>query len=340
VGYEVLDSGSSTGADDVRPAAPVHDLDALPPVAAAATLRRLTDGVPRRTLAAALVLALVVVALAALGGYRAGRDRARSEAARAARGQVHALAATVGGIGTNAVRGKVQATTQVVVTNAGDLPVQLVATASVVPQLGRPAVLVAGRPQIAAGGQATARVSLLLDCSGDTALPVAVDVLAPDGSRHPVPVQSGGTSMTTRDACAQVALESQPFVAELTGSLGDPLLHLVNRSAAAVTVRLDGGAAGTQAASQFLSVTTTPGFPVTVDADSERTLGFVVRIEACHRDLRDVLAGGTTVIDVRAEPVRSGGPIGSRLPSAAPVSVPVDVSALLSGALARGCPSP
>ena len=111
----------------------------------------------------------------------------------------------------------------------------------------------------------------------------------------------------------------------LTGSLSQPVLELSNSTDQPLTVTLDSGSPLTQAASQYLSVTTRPALPTTVAAGGTRRLALRLDVQGCHRDLGPLADGGLGYFGLDVEGLHEQNQVG------------VDLSALVGAALERSC---
>lgn len=339
MGYEVLDTGRTHdgGGAGVGPV-DVVSLDDLPDPQDHAGRPpgppRLPDWMRRSAERISPLLALVLVLALAAGagaGAWAAHRRAAATQESAARGSVSAFALVVGfDSGASGAPGQVQLPVAVRVFNVGTRPLRIAAATgpgALVDTSSRVTV-VTGDGVVRPGNDALVRVRVSLQCDAMQAVRVSVPVRSEDGTLHEVNARDsdqGLLSQTPQALCAQSS-QVEPMSVRLKGTLAQPVLELVNGTDQPATVSLDSGSPLTQAASQYLSVTTKPALPVTVPAGATRRLTLRLDVQGCHRDLGPIADGGLGYFGLNIDGAQDISQLG------------VDVSALVGAALERSCP--
>jgi hypothetical protein len=337
VGYEVLDGGGATSAvtDRGRGQIEVVALEDLPhpdvdrgprrpprfPPWLVTTLRQVTP-------ALAVAFAVAVLAGVAAGAWVAHRRAAAADEA-SARNAASAFA-IVAGIDSYASGTGQVADVTLRLFNVGARPIT-VATSDpgADPSRTAPVVrLINGDGTLLPGRDALVRAVVALDCDSAGPFQITVAVRSQDGTLHDVAVRDDEHVGLTRSASAMCSRDdyADPLPVRLTGSLRSPSLQLSNTTDRPLTISLDSGSPLTQAASEYLAVTTLPALPLVMAPNSEQHLSLRLTVQGCHRDLGPLQDGGSGYLGLRIE----GSPDG-------PVQTGVDVSALVGAALERSC---
>ncbi|KQX61640.1 hypothetical protein [Angustibacter sp. Root456] len=338
MGYEVLDSGrtSDGGGAGLGPI-DVVSLDDLPdphehagrPPGPPRLPHWVRQAAARISPVLAIVLVGALVAGGAAGAWVAHR-RAAATQESAARAAVSAFALAVGfDGGTTGESGQVQLPVSVRVFNVGSRPLTIAAAkgAGALVDTSSRVTVATGDGVVQPGQDALVRVRVHLRCDSPEAVRLSVPVRSEDGTLHELTVRDsdqGMLSQTPQAICAQSS-QVEPMSVQLIGTLAQPALELANSTEHPVTVSLDSGSPLTQAASQYLSVTTKPGLPVTVAAGATRRLTLRLDVQGCHRDLGRLTDGGMGYFGLNVESPNELSQVG------------VDVSALVGAALERSC---
>ncbi len=338
MGYEVLDAGRTQGADPAHGGLGPVDVVALEDLpdphdqATGPSSPRLPRWLTRRPehLTPQVAAALVGVAVLGLvaGGWWAAR-RAAADQQAGARASVSAFALVVGVDSHDSEAGKV-ADFSLRVYNVGALPLTVVVSDNQSrPPQGEPLVsLVTGDGTVRPGRDALVRARVPLNCESQEALRLRVPVRSPDGTVHRVDARDGDQGALAQSAQALCAQGDyvDPMPVQLTGSLSQPVLELSNTTDRPLTVSLDSGSPLTQAASEYLALTTHPALPLVVPPNASERLQVRIDVQGCHRDLGPLADGGAGYLGLRIEGVPDG-----------MTQTGVDVSTLVGAALERSC---
>ncbi len=338
MGYEVIDTGRTTdgGGAGLGPI-DVVSIDDLPDPHEHAGRPpgppRLPDWVRRTAARISPALAIVLASALAAGigtGAWFSHRRAVATQESAARAGVNAFALAVGlDSGASTEPGKEQIVVAVRIFNVGHRPFSVAAAKGVgaLVDTGSRVTVITGDGVVRPDRDALVRVRVPLHCDAMEAIKVSVPVRSEDGSLHQLTVRDtdqGMLTQTPQAICSQAA-NVEPISARLTGTLSQPVLELTNSTDTPVTVTLDSGSPLTQAASQYLAVTTRPGMPATVAAGATRRLALRLDVQGCHHDLGPLADGRFSYFGLRVDGADAVSQVG------------VDVSALVGAALERSC---
>lgn len=331
VGYEVLDASDHGVAGPVAaPAAgdDVVDLGAQP--GPSDSPRRAS----RRPARPGPVV-LVVAALAAGAVVGAGISRHRSDqAAELADRAVVTVAAQATAVEPFTLPIGTGAQLQVMVTNLGPLPVEVIAsdrTRSDTEQgTTRQAVVtvLGARTSISPGTSVSVAMRLPVDCRAGRVITTTLPVRTTDGTRHAVPVALPDDGRPPSSICPPLGA-GPALQAQLTGTVVLPVLQLSNNTDEAMRVRLPAQALSPAGSDAVIQVVTRPALPTTIRPHDRLTVHLRFVAHGCVRDLQDLQRLDIATLSVVPTLITT--------PSVEGRPVRVDVTAVVAAAMVRTC---
>lgn len=336
MGYEVLDAsdpGVAALAGAPAVAADVVDLG-VPPVRTGGP----ADGWdqptrPRGRPAQALVVVAALV-LGALTGAGISRHRSDQADERADRGQV-TLAAQASQVEPFTLPLGIGAHLQVLVTNLGPLPVEVIAsdrTRSDTDQGTTRQALVTvlgARTTVSPGTSVSVEMRLPVDCRPGRRITTTLPVRTADGARHAVPVSLPDDGLPPASICPPIGAAPQ-LGAQLTGTVVLPVVQLANNTNQVMRVRLPAQALTPEGSDAVIQVVTRPALPTTIRPHDRLTVHLRFIAHSCVRELQDLQRLDIATLSVVPELlgrtlVTPGDP------------VRVDVTAVVAAAMVRTC---
>ncbi len=347
MGFEVMDargaSPTSTSTDPVVPfdladdGTHVVDLGAAhePAGDGPPSWRGSVDRLRSRGTGLLLPVAAALVLGALVGGFVAGQRSAADQ--RGARAAQLAVVAQVESSSVAELRGTVRAELTARVTNAGPEPVGVATVPLGTDPNPLTPVVVTGPDRLAPGASSVVRVQVLLACGSATMPEVALQVRTADGRGHPVALQSTTAAAGTLTALCADARGAGPAVrARLGGTTTRPVVTIANDGDVVVGVSFASVVSkGSPDVEGLVTILTAPAMPLIVGAHGERSAAVTVRARRCVRDvatlgqLSDISFPALIVTDSNGSVLQGG--------ASGPTATSVDLSLLVSQAVARAC---
>ena len=332
MGYEVLDASDHGVADPVGDppvGGDVVNLDALPDLDA-------TPGRPTRTRArpGAGLVVVAALLLGALAGAGVSRHRSDQAAERSDRAVV-TVAAQATAVEPFTLPIGIGAQLQVMVTNLGPLPIEVIAsyrTRSDTDQGATRQAIVSvlgARTSVGPGTSVSVQMRLPVDCRAGRLITTTLPVRTADGARHAVPVSLPDDGLPPASICPPLGAAPQ-LRAQLTGTVVRPVVQLANNTNDVMRVRLPAQALTPEGSDAVIQVVTRPALPTTIRPHDRLTVQLRFVAHSCVSELQDLQRLDIATLTITPELLGA-----TRVVPGKPV--PVDVTAVVAAAMVRTC---